>query len=136
MTASFSRPIAVLSLGLIVVWAGPASARPDACAQVLRHSPSPDVAYRAGVDVKGRAVIPADLEPPAFDLPEEITFEILIPMRRADAGRFDRRDYYGEALAGLLTLHGDGRVSINGRPLERPQQEALRAACDASLRTR
>ena len=136
MTTSHSRNIAVLSLGLIAFCTGPASARPDACAQVLRHSPSPDVAYRAGVDVKGRAVVPADLEPPAFDLPEDITFEILVPMRRADAGRFDRRDYYGEALAGFLTLHGDGRVSINGRPLEGAQQEALRAACDASLRTR
>ena len=125
-----------------VQWAGPGSAGrssatvSDPCAAVVEHTPSPDVAYRPGVDVTGRPVVPADLNAPALDLPQELSFEITVPMRPRDARHFGRNAYFGEALVGFLTLHADGTMSFNGRPLDGGSQAALHAACAEALRRR
>lgn len=108
----------------------------DPCAAVVEHRPAPDVAYRPGVDVSGRPVVPADLNAPSLDLPEELSFEITVPMRPRDARHFRRDAYFGEALVGFLTLHADGTMSFNGRPLDGGSQTALRAACAEALRGR
>ena len=72
----------------LLLLAAPALAEPVAvidaatCRLLERHHPAPDVAYRPGVDVQGRAVAPADL--PAdrgLNLPQHIPVDIRIPVR-------------------------------------------------------
>ncbi len=51
------------------------------CARLIRHTPSADVAYQPGVDVKGREVAPADLPGSGADLkvlPEVLEFTIAV----------------------------------------------------------
>lgn len=125
--------IALLPAVSVAVAASAAVGR-DPCAAVVAHVPEAGVTYRPGVDVEGRAVAPADVPAPALDLPEEITFEITVPIRGGGRRHFTSRDYVGEALVGLLTLHADGRMSFNGRMLEPAGEAELRAACRRATR--
>ena len=121
----------------LTCWVSAADAgRFDACSAVVEHRPAPDVAYRPGVDVNGRPVVPADLNAPSIELPEELSFEIDVPMLPRDRRRSADRGYYGEALVGFLTLHRDGSLSFNGRPMDDRSVASLRAACAAALRRR
>ena len=125
-------------LALVVVGLGMPAAAADlgACSQVVRHRPAPDTVYVPGVDVRGRRVVPADLGSETLDLPEEMQFEITVPMPRRHGRRFGRESYDGEALVGLLTLHRDGSLSFNGRPMATADEAALQDACAAALRRR
>ena len=53
------------------------------CSRLVRHQPAPDVAYRPGVDARGRAVVPADIPGSGADaipnlLPEVLEFPLTI----------------------------------------------------------
>ncbi len=51
------------------------------CARLVAHVPAPDVAYRPGVDVYGREVVPADLGgAPRIELPKTILINIEIDL--------------------------------------------------------
>ncbi len=100
------------------------------------YRPAPDVAYKPGVDVRGRPVAPADL-PNGYEgvLPDQIVIPLTVPLRRyapqAPAGVADSDIY-----AGAVTLDlASGKLKLNGRPLEPDDGQALAAAC-ASLRRR
>lgn len=113
-----------------------AAQRLDPCAAVVAHKPAPDVTYRPGVDVRGRRVVAADVNAPSIELPEELTFEISVPMPSRNGRHFERDEYFGEALVGFLTLHADGSLSFNGRSLDEAGAASLRSACAAALRRR
>ncbi len=85
--------LSVLSGALLAVAAAPAATVPAAaelvvisradCARVVAHEPAPDVAYRPGVDTRGRAVAPADLDDNvSLDLDaDDIVVDIAVPLR-------------------------------------------------------
>lgn len=51
------------------------------CRQLVDHVASPDVKYKPGVDVQGRRVAPADLNPrPNIKIPETITIPITVDL--------------------------------------------------------
>jgi hypothetical protein len=50
--------------------------KPD-CSRLIRHVPDADVAYRPGVDTRGRKVAPADLDPVAADFARRVVPEVL-----------------------------------------------------------
>jgi len=51
------------------------------CSRLIRHFPNPDVAYQPGVDVHGRKVVPADLDPVAADFARRVVPDVLeIPL--------------------------------------------------------
>ena len=89
------------------------------CARLTAHRPRDDVAYRPGVDHKGKPVAPADLNSHTIDLPPSYRFEL-------EFRPFDKR-LDGRSLRqrlGLTTLHlgevvvgRDGRVSFAGQDL-------------------
>jgi hypothetical protein len=69
---------------------------PADCRLLERHQPAPDVAYRPGVDVRGRPVAPADLGgAPGFELPPVLEFTLALdPFEygaRRDLAAIDRR---------------------------------------------
>lgn len=128
----------LISLTLICL-AGVAFAAPaptvDAkfCQALIKHVPDADVAYRPGVDVRGKPVVPADLDSnETIELPDEITIPLTVGLGHflkldtasLPASAMERTDIQ----LGSLTLRGD-QVSFNGKPLTKDQQDNLAVLC-------
>lgn len=99
------------------------------CARLVQHQPAPDVAYRPGVDVRGRPVASADLNPtPQIRVPETITFDIAVDLRRFGVSRTSPL-YEPNLRLGTVTVGKDGRVYYDGQPLGDAENAALAEAC-------
>jgi len=111
----------------------PIRATPADCRRVLtEHRPAPDVAYQPGVDVRGRPVVGADLNPaPQFQVPDSVAFDIAVDLKKygiaATSPLFQPNFKLGEVRMDVAS----GRVLYNGQPLGNPELEALREACRA-----
>ncbi len=139
--------ISILGLGLAVSVAAlaqtpaqpptptpaPIRATPADCRRVLtEHRPAPDVAYQPGVDVRGRSVVGADLNPaPQFQVSDTVAFDIAVDLKKygiaATSPLFQPNFKLGEVRMDVAS----GRVLYNGQPLGNPELEALREACRA-----
>ena len=101
------------------------------CRWLVRHRPAADVAYKPGVDVRGRRVAPADLEGGSrIEIPRELTIRLEIPLVLLGEESRLRTLSLAELDAGRVTVDRvSGRVSYNGQPLVDPAREKLAAAC-------
>ena len=106
---------------------------PNFCQQLVKHVPDADVAYQAGVDVRGKPVVPADLEDTNdFTLPQEITIPLTVDLMSflnldttaLPASAMKRNDIQ----LGTLTVRGD-KAYYNGNPLSGAQQDNLAVLC-------
>src|SRR3546814_8990549 len=88
--------IQILAVGLVFVAASAAKAderrvviTAQDCSRLVEHSAAPDVAYRPGVDVRGRSVAPADLPGSRIDVqpPEAIEFTVYFNPLKGGAAR-------------------------------------------------
>lgn len=98
-----------------------------ACRALANHQPAPDVAYRPGVDVRGRPVVGADLNPSPPVLPPTLTFDL-----NADLAPFlpsGSRLSLPQMGVGRVTLGPDGKVLFNGQQVGQGDGAALAAAC-------
>jgi len=131
---SWRRADAALLLAALIL--APASAAAQApvelavCRYLPRHTPTPDVQYRPGVDVHGRPVAPADLPGSAGAAPME-RFEIPVTLRFARRLGFATPG--ADALPatteiGRLTVQGD-RILFNGQPIGPAAEADLVAVC-------
>jgi hypothetical protein len=98
----------------------------------VEHRPAPDVAYKPGVDVHGKPVASADLNPaPQIKVPETVAFDVAVDLRRfgvaATSPLFQPSVKLGEVRVDVLT----GKTLYNGEPIGNPEIEALREACKA-----
>lgn len=103
-----------------------------ACQYLARHQMAANADYEPGVDVEGRAVVPADL-PDTGDrlkLPETITVEIAPAL----AHWLPNQDVPYETLKlsrinlGTVSMTG-GVLTFNGQPLGSSRQDELLALC-------
>ncbi len=103
-----------------------------ACQYLARHQMAANAEYEPGVDVEGRAVVPADL-PDTEDrlqLPETITVEIAPAL----AHWLPNQDVPYESLKlsrinlGTVSMTG-GVLTFNGQPLGSSRQDELLALC-------
>jgi hypothetical protein len=109
--------------------------RRDDCARLVEHVPAPDVAYRPGVDVRGRPVAPADLPGTVrIDVPETITFDAAADLRRFGLPAGSRL-YAPHADIGQITIERDGRAYFNGQPLQASDNDALARYCRQRLQS-
>lgn len=100
------------------------------CQQLRPYRPSPDLDYTAGVDARGRAVVPADLpgspgtQAPLhqFDLP--VTMETLRMMGLPTGPLLPK----GDGSVGWLSLN-DGQLLFNGQPLGPTETGGVFAFC-------
>lgn len=100
---------------------------------VTRHVPSPDVAYRPGQGVHGRAVAPADLDSAiAIRIPERIDIDILIPLEAFLGDETPPRTAEAEVRVGRVSVVGE-RLSYNGQPLADAAAAAVAAECRKAL---
>jgi hypothetical protein len=102
------------------------------CRKLVRHQPSADVAYRPGVDVRGRRVAPANLGGgPTIAVPDEIEIPITAEIDKT-IGAAASGLYKPEASIGKVT-YKNGRAWFNGQPLETGANAEVVAACQKKL---
>ena len=98
-----------------------------ACRALAAHQPAPGVAYTPGVDVRGRPVVGADLDPAPRFLPPTLSFDLDVDLAPyLPAGSRLSMPQMG---VGRVTLGPDGKVMFNGQPVGQGDGAALAAAC-------
>ncbi len=99
------------------------------CRYLVRHTPSDDVAYKPGVDVRGKPVKSADLEGGyQLDLPEDYSFDITHKVFGALKHKAGKLGDSAMTL-GRVTVSRGGSVKFNGKRLGRKEKQAVAAAC-------
>lgn len=140
MRAPAALPYAVLMGAFLVALAEPRAgsgtnlviSSADCRRLVTRHAPSPDV-YRPGVDVRGRAVAPADLDSATrIRLPERIDIDIIVALGEFLGAGTPPRTAGAEVRVGTVTLEGE-HLSFNGQALGDTAAAAIAAACRKAL---
>jgi hypothetical protein len=99
------------------------------CRYLVRHTPRDDVAYKPGVDVRGKPVKSADLDGGyQLDLPEDYSFDIthkVFGALKHKAGKLGD----SAITLGRVTVSRNGSVKFNGKLLTRKEKHAVAAAC-------
>lgn len=99
------------------------------CARLVEHRSAPDVAYKPGVDVRGKKVAPADLpgSSAAIKAPKQVEIEISFnPLRGGAGNRFGS----SEMIVGRVQFNLEtGEATFNGQPLTDPEQAELARKC-------
>ncbi len=95
----------------------------DTCQKVQRHLARQDVNYKAGVDVRGRQVVPADVSGSQIQLPDTLTIDLSLPIQ--DLFALDKqpsRDLQNAKVqVGKLEYQiSSGKLSFNGQQLAQP----------------
>lgn len=101
------------------------------CRWLTKHVPAADVAYRPGVDVKGRAVVPADLNTyGSIAAPDQVYIGLDVPLRVFLEDGGPRRLREAEVNVGHVVVDlTTNQVFYNGRPLGDPDIAQLAVAC-------
>ena len=103
----------------------------DECQRAVRIPGQPGAEYQPGVDVNGRAVAPADLQPSLKIEPPRV-IEFPVTMDVAKRIGFDTRGAL-EANVTVANVRIEGnRVSINGQEINPNDSADLVAACRAA----
>ena len=104
------------------------------CQKLVQYTPDPGVAYRPGVDVRGKAVAPADLpgSTAPIALPRNVEFYISFnPLKGQTGRRFDK----SELVVGTVGYDLEsGEVTFNGQPLTDPEKNEIARRCRGALR--
>lgn len=96
----------------------------DTCRMLTVHIPDSSVAYKPGVDVHGKPVVPANLESGAnWQLPQTVSFQV-----REDLAAQGPREYEAD-FAEIKVNLGTNQITLNGQPLTSPDQTRLIAQC-------
>jgi hypothetical protein len=108
------------------------------CDRVVKHVPDADVAFKPGIDVRGKPVAPADLGGgSALTLPDMIEFNLTVDVLN-ELGVSSDSPLAPEAPEGDVTLGTitydllSGAVTFNGQPLGDPELAAIAAGCRAA----
>lgn len=147
------KPLHSLCLGILLsALLAPAALHPAAaqdgyltiseadCARLARHYPADDVAFQPGRDVRGKAVVPADLPSGAgggngLILPGAVVIPIEVDLFDRfgipdNAVNFKGDIYVGEVLVDVAS----GRALFNGQPLQTEAEAELAARCQRIIR--
>lgn len=103
------------------------------CRRLVQHVPSADVNFRPGVDVYGRSVAPADLNPaPPLGPPERMTVYIDADLRRFGVPSTSPlfQPFVG---VGEISFDRNGNVFFNGQPLGGSEQAAIAEICRSRM---
>ncbi|MEQ9519986.1 MAG: hypothetical protein RLN89_11165 [Parvibaculum sp.] len=100
------------------------------CALVAAHHPAADVAFQPGVDVNGKAVVPANLEGGfQYNLRPIYEFDVrLKPLSGAALGDLTELN-----VATVTYEPESGRVLLDGQEVIWMHENALRSACKAQV---
>lgn len=106
------------------------------CQQLTAHTPQDNVRYREGVDVKGKAIAPADLADEegadnswADDLAKHAAVAVTVDLASYLGLPAPQAGLKGEVPLGVLELGQDGQVLFNGQSLSEMQKSRLMTLC-------
>lgn len=103
------------------------------CVVLVAPGTQQGTAYRPGLDVRGQAVVPADLAGGgALEVPSDITVTLEVDLVERFGGPQSLEDLRANAPIGVLELR-DGRAHFNGQPLDPETEANLRARCREAL---
>ncbi len=104
------------------------------CIRIVEYYPSADVAYRTGADVRGKKVVPVDVDasPDLCDIvPKVIEFSVVLNPLKGGAARFGETSLaVGKVSFDIKTR----RASFNGKPLTRAETRRISRKCKDRLR--
>ncbi|MBT3373524.1 MAG: hypothetical protein HOA08_17885 [Rhodospirillaceae bacterium] len=106
------------------------------CRRMVRHRPAADVAYKPGVDVRGRPVKSANLDgDKQIDLPAVIAIPLHVPLgnllKKGSSTPVDA----SEVGVGVVTVdRKTGEVMYEGKSLGNAETQQMVAACRKLLR--
>lgn len=90
----------------------------EICNRMVRYQPEVGVTYQPGIDVRGHPVVPANDSPPfEFELPDPIVINLNIDMAQR-LGITLPAGIDMDADLGVLAIHRDGRVYLNGQSIQ------------------
>lgn len=131
--------LGVLGLGSLWVMAADEAvgdtrdARTESSCQALTvHRPALDVAYQAGVDVLGNAVLPADVDHGEALRLNNVNIELKTPLSQLAPGR---ASILGASEVAIGTINVDltsGAARLDGQDLAAVQHRRLAEECQAS----
>lgn len=107
--------VCLLFLPVPIARAADESMVPPECRLLPDHKPDSGTAYQPGVDVHGKAVVPADINAVPSGFAGET---VIVPITVNLVKRINSVDIPGlklEGNLGYLEIHPDGRVSHNGQ---------------------
>ncbi|MEQ9123110.1 MAG: hypothetical protein RIM80_11155 [Alphaproteobacteria bacterium] len=129
------RSPAVVALAIFPLFSavsGPAAAgamqTEKVCIDLARKERAGDVAYQPGVDVRGRRVVRADVNPHPATIPAPSAVDVSVVLRGEDFAPGDRR-LRGEVPVGRFFVRSDGVVSYEGQPLTPEMQQEVSVVC-------
>ena len=97
------------------------------CKRLVRHVAAADVNYKPGVDVRGNAVKPADLNSGGqVGLPEDFSFPLTVDL--SERLGLDSSDILARPVLGEIKVSG-GKVTFNGEPLRSDEQHEIAKKC-------
>jgi len=101
----------------------------DDCNRVEKHVAGNDVAFKPGVDVRGKAVAPADIDEPKILLPENIIIDLSLPIKDLFKDKNPRLEN-AEVQIGVLDYNiASGKLKFNGQELNDPALHAIAVKC-------
>ncbi len=104
---------------------------PKVCQEMVAYIPDPNNGpdYKPGVDVHGKPVVEADLNPSPIAVPEKVQFNLTVDLAKY-MGLQAPTGLEGEAVIGKIEIDTKtGQATFNGQPLEGNAQAALRDLC-------
>jgi len=101
------------------------------CQRLVRHQARDDVAYKPGVDVRGKKVTGADLNGGSqLKLPKEFSFDLNIDIAKKYG--LDAKGISADMAIGKVKVKGRN-VYFNGQRLGGGEQAAIAAECQKTL---
>ncbi|MBN2751138.1 MAG: hypothetical protein JXQ84_00365 [Rhodospirillaceae bacterium] len=127
----------VLCLGLMSPSqaAGDSSSSDDSCVRAVRTLRTDGADYKPGVDVYGRSVAPADVQPTLNIAPPQV-IEFPVTLDVAKRLGFDTRGPLEAKTTVAIVRIENGRVTVNGQEIQADDRADLIAACRAAKSSR
>ena len=97
------------------------------CQYLTEYQQSDDVEYKPGVDVHGKAVVEADINPSLVTSPEKFSFDVTIDMAQY-LGIAAPMGSEMQGKIGTITVE-KGKILFNDKPLEGDAVAALHSLC-------
>tara|TARA_B100000029_G_scaffold278867_1_gene273152 strand:+ start:2565 stop:2948 length:384 start_codon:yes stop_codon:yes gene_type:complete len=105
------------------------------CRRLVRHSPSADVEYKPGVDVRGKSVAPADLPGSAsIKMPDKFEFDITLQVFERLGRDVPKGLNESQLAVARVSVDGRGNVSFNGECVGGAEEAAIADACQELMK--
>jgi hypothetical protein len=99
------------------------------CMNLVAYAPAPDVAYKPGVDVNGKAVAPADL-PGQTSYPLSSPVQSAIILDTSRLGQIGALPGRGDTYPVLISVDPrTGDVALNGQKIQQSDESTLAKLC-------